>query len=355
MNKWLCVIILCVCLPLVNACGNKSSNEVSESYVPSSKGKEIPLVKVEVLKKQKFLDEVLSNGRIVSIKKSDIVWEYSDRVRCVYVKNGDFVKEGQLLAELVHENALMDLVQSKDNLDRVELEMKDFLIGQGYKLADSSKIPEDVVNIAYIKSGYRQIHNNYKKAQKAYEKTFLYAPFSGYIANLSVNGYELASSGDKFCVLIDRSKMEVDFPLMVREIEQIKVGSRIRISLLSNEGSVAYGVVHTINPLVDEKGLVKVKAIIDNPPNEWLDGMNVSVCIQVERQDCLAVPKSALVNRDGKSVVFTVKNGCAYWNYVSIGKENSSHYMITDGLQESDSVIIDGNKHLAHLSKIKIH
>lgn len=354
MNKWFCGIILCVCLSFVNACGSNNNNEVAESYISSSKEKESTLVSIKVLKKQKFMDEFLSNGKIVSTKKAELIWEYSDRVKCVYVKNGDFVKEGQLLAELVHENAQLELMQSKDQLDRVDFEVKDFLIGQGFKLADSANIPQEIINIAYIKSGYRQVLNNYQRAQKSYDKTFLYAPFSGYIANLSVNDYKIVSNGDQFCVLLDKRKMEVEFPLMISEVNDVQVGTRIKVALFTDKNNMAEGYIHAINPLVDEKGLVTVKAIIDNPPQNWLDGMNVSIYIQVEKQNSLVVPKSSVVNRDGKSVVFTVKNKYAYWNYVNIGKENSSNYMIADGLQEGDSVITDGNKYLTHLSKVQI-
>ncbi|MPM70358.1 hypothetical protein SDC9_117313 [bioreactor metagenome] len=53
-------------------------------------------------------------------------------------------------------------------------------------------------------------------------------------------------------------------------------------------------------------------------------------------------------------MVFTFKNGKAYWNYVSTGLENSSGYVVTEGLQAGDSVIYDGNINLAHESQVMI-
>ena len=58
--------------------------------------------------------------------------------------------------------------------------------------------------------------------------------------------------------------------------------------------------------------------------------------------------------RNNKKVVFTLKNNQANWNYAQTGLENSTGYIITEGLREDDSIIYQGNLNLAHESKIKI-
>ena len=44
------------------------------------------------------------------------------------------------------------------------------------------------------------------------------------------------------------------------------------------------------------------------------------------------IPKTAVVLRSGKQVVFTLKEGKAMWNYVHTGLENMEEYTVTDGL-----------------------
>jgi multidrug efflux pump subunit AcrA (membrane-fusion protein) len=53
-------------------------------------------------------------------------------------------------------------------------------------------------------------------------------------------------------------------------------------------------------------------------------------------------------------VVFTYESGLAKWNYVKTSFENSTQYVITEGLSPGDSVIVKGNLNLAHDAKVKL-
>ena len=87
--------------------------------------------------------------------------------------------------------------------------------------------------------------------------------------------------------------------------------------------------------------------------------MNVKVFIKDQVEDCLIVPKEAVVLRNNREVVFTYSEGKAMWNYVHSVLENSTSYSITkpeDGMQEifpGDTVITIGNLNLAHETEVK--
>ena len=67
------------------------------------------------------------------------------------------------------------------------------------------------------------------------------------------------------------------------------------------------------------------------------------------------VPKTAVVLRTGKQVVFTVVDGKAVWNYVQTGLENATEYTVTgETLKEGDLIIVTGNINLAHESPVKV-
>ncbi len=345
----LCSAIFLLC----TACGQNGKEKQSRTASAALENEAQP-VEYEVLQRSIFAEEILSNGILSSAQKADIKWDASDIIAKIYVKNGDKVAKGQLLAELSHERPKMTILQSQDSKDRAYLEMQDFHIGQGYKLSDTTRIPQNLREIARIKSGYRQAELSYMSAQQAMEKTYLRAPFSGTIANMNAKVYNTAFTGEVFCLLLGHSTMEVTFPLMEKELTALHKGDKVAVSLYSDNGPALYGSVSTVNPLVGEDGLATVTALVQKVPDNWLDGMKVRVSIQRTRTDELVVPKSAVVIRDGKRVIFTIKNGRAYWNYVKLGKENSRFYTITDGLQTGDSVIVRGNTHLAHLAPIKI-
>jgi len=84
------------------------------------------------------------------------------------------------------------------------------------------------------------------------------------------------------------------------------------------------------------------------------DGMNVKIRVQRSLGKRLVIPKTALVLRTNKKVVFTLKDGKAQWVYVQTGLENSSGYEVTYGLVAGDTVIYEGNMNLAHETPVKV-
>ena len=73
-------------------------------------------------------------------------------------------------------------------------------------------------------------------------------------------------------------------------------------------GDAFEGSVSEINPLVDANGMVKVKALV-NAGGKLFSGMNVRVSVRRSLGERLVIPKSAVVLRSGKQVVFTLKDG----------------------------------------------
>ena len=115
------------------------------------------------------------------------------------------------------------------------------------------------------------------------------------------------------------------------------------------------GRITAINPVVDKNGLVRIKATADNSSGVLYDGMNVRVSISNTVPDKMVVPKTAMVLRsNGRSVVFTYKNGRSFWNYIEPGEENSRDMIVKDGLKDGDTVIVTGNMNLAHDVPVKI-
>ena len=109
-----------------------------------------------------------------------------------------------------------------------------------------------------------------------------------------------------------------------------------------------------INPLVDENGMVKVKASVEGNAGLF-DGMNVRVSVKRSVDNVFVIPKTAVVMRSGKQVVFTLKDGKAMWNYITTGLENMTGYTVTgDGMEEGAQVIVTGNVNLAHEAPVKV-
>lgn len=349
----------CLALVMLVACTGTKTDVAEKEGVETVLPSQMNEVTVMKLAKKDFNHELVSNGKIMAKEYADLYFRTSEVVAKVWVKNGTFVRKGQKLAELDLFKLNNNLTQSKNTLVQAELEMKDVLIGQGYAPDNMDAVPADVLELAKIKSGYAQAKAQHESALYELEQATLTAPFDGVIANLFDKPYNLPKSGEPFCRVIRTSAMEVDFTVLESELPLIKVGDQVEVMPYASAAGIRKGSISEINPLVDENGMVRVRAQV-NGGDKLFDGMNVRISVKRLLGEQMVVPKTAIVLRAGKQVLFTIKDkeNIAMWNYVTTGLENMTECTLVDweasGLKEGMTIVTTGNVNLAHESPVKI-
>jgi RND family efflux transporter MFP subunit len=354
--------ILLVCLAIlcftVSSCKNKgdgTNDKVGDlndsTYVNEDKQE----VSVMLLRYGDFSKEIISNGRLAAVRKADLYFRSMERVKTIHVKNGDRVKQGDLIAELdgfILSNALK---QSQSLYEKAMIDFQDVLISQGYNINDTANIPVNAVRTARIKSGFDQAEADLELAEYNFRASVLKAPFSGVVADLYCTENNISSQTEKFCTIIDDSRFEAVFPVLEDELASVRKEQTVRIIPYSGSETEVKGMITQINPVVDENGMVKVYAACGNHNHNLYEGMNVKVVLEERLAGQLVIPKQALVLRSGKQVVFTYSAGKAKWVYVKTGLENISSYTVTEGLQAGDTLIYEGNLNLAHDAGVVIN
>ncbi len=353
MHK-LSLTLVCACF--LCACGNNANSEAEETKTASEfQADKLAEVKVERLDYEDFNYELISNGLIAATRKAELRFQSQEIIQKIYVKNGQHVDAGKPIAELDKFRLETALKQASEALERSRLDLQDVLIGQGYSLDDSARIPPSVMKIAKIRSNYEQSQTNYAVAKYNLSAATLYAPFAGVVANLTAKEYNQPTGSDAFCVIIDNRSPEVVFNILETELALIKQGDKVLVSPFSQQDYVAEGRISEINPMIDKNGMVRVKATLNGNDSRFYEGMNVKVRVQRLLGSRLAIPKSALVLRTNRKVVFTFKDGTANWVYVETAQENSDRYVVTEGLKPGDSIIFEGNLNLAHGTPVRIN
>jgi len=347
-------LFLTALLVFTGACSSKPK-EAQAEQVQTKLAEEQAQVKIVKLSRTAFAREILANGTVAASRKADLYFETNEVVTRIFVKNGERVVKGQKIAQLDLFKLTNALQQASDNLEKSKLELQNVLIGQGYALKDSVHVPKDIMRIAKTRSNFENSRIQHEMSTYNLKNAVLYAPFNGVVANLfNKEQNQPANNGQPFCTIVDNASPEVVFQVLESELALISTGDKVVVSPFSVAGYDAVGRIVEINPVVDKNGMVRVKAAVQSPANKLYDGMNVNVNIQKTLPSQLVIPKKALVLRTNRQVVFTLHDGKAMWNYVKTGLENSTGFIVTEGLNDGDVVICDGNINLAHEAPVTV-
>lgn len=342
-------------LSLLFSCKGKADDADAARAVPMA---EKNLVDTMLLRRTLFSREIVSNGVLEGSRRAELAFAASGTVAKVYIHNGSRVQKGSPIAELDTEALTLALANARQSLERSRLDYLDRLVSYGYG-SDTTQIPGDLRDAARIRSGYAAAELAVRTAELNLRGAVLRAPFSGVVANLKVKPWEQASG--MVCVVIDDGTFDVRFPLLESELPAIAVGRSVTVSPFI-EPEVRYeGRIREINPFVDAKGQVEVVASVRGARG-LVEGMNVKLYIQSEGTLQLAVPKSAVVMRDGYDVIFTLDTTAmkAQWLYVDIVGSNTTHHAVTGcerkrtEVHEGAIVITSGNINLADGSAVEI-
>ncbi|XOV92135.1 MAG: efflux RND transporter periplasmic adaptor subunit [Bacteroidota bacterium] len=324
----------------------KEAESVKRSYEAY-----LPEVSVVTLERTDFNKELSSNGTLQAFRKADIRAQVSGKVKRVLSSDGEPINSGSMIVMLDDSEAAQNVAKSQIALDLAAIELEDQLLSYNMGI-DTATMNKEVLRNLKIKSGYAKALVDLQEAKHELAKTRITAPFTGRIAGLEIKEFNYVNTGDELCKLIDDSKFEVVFPVIESELALLQKGQKVKVNPYAIDATYT-GTITAINPLVDEHGLIKVKALIENTDGKLIEGLNVRVTTERQVKDQLVIPKQALLQRDGRKVVFTLKeDSTAYWNYVEVGLENTDSYTITEGLKENELIIVDGNINLAHESKV---
>lgn len=344
---------------LLSACNSDSKNVPANKDAPPLQNLQEEVLEVSTVSAQRkaFTYTIQSNAKVEAQEQATLQFRVSGYINKILVQNGQFVQAGQVIAVLDDREAQLNLQKAK-NQRAVAYEeyIKEVLDFGGNLQAEHGGISPELNERILARKGVRSAELQIKEAELQLQYTQLKAPFAGVIADLQMKANNFITSSQPFCTLYASGQLQAVAEVLETEVNVLKIGQKAEILPLGCKEKATCGTdakIVEINPKVNNNGLFKIKLQIENPKNIFL-GANLQVRIFVPQRESLVVPKSAIVIRSGKKVVFTVENNLAKWHYVSTGLENSEEIEILDGLKEGEKVIVSNNLQLNHDSPVKV-
>lgn len=299
-----------------------------------------------------FVREILSQGKIQSSEKVDISFPADGIIKELKVHRGQRVSVGQILANLDTVKWRQEYELLEAEMDEIKLQLELRLLSLGYD--EKHQPPETMREKIEIELGIRTLQKRIAHKSTELSEKEIKAPISGIVAELEAQAGNPTSNYKNLCTIVNDRRLEVKFPLLESEIAMISKGMAVEVTPFHGENA-SKAKVTSYSPMVDKDGLIWVYAEILKNEGQLLDGMKVSVIVQESVPGQRILPKSAVLDRQDRYVIFVYRKGVAHWVYGHIDQENSTHYTLKDdGPQPGDTVIISNNFNLAHLEPVVI-
>lgn len=341
------------------ACFWSSSEDQPAEYdtapLQTSQSADASKVKTTPARIASFAQKTVSSGILLAARQAEIKFRTSGILLELPLRPGQPVVKGALLARLDDQALQLQLRQRQLELEEARYKKIDLLLLRGAKPGDEHSVSPEVLENVESESGWKRAKQAIEQVEYEISLTKIFAPFDGVIADVKARQHQFCNVGETLCRLIDPGSFEAEFSLLENEAASVRPGLPVAVEPVAIPGLKLRAVISAINPVVSKEGLVIVRAkLIRGDRTKLFEGMNVRVAVERIVPNQLIVPKSAVVLRSGKPVVFTLdeKEGLAKWNYVTIALENDNQVAIAEGLRAGDLVIYEGNLNLDHDAKV---
>lgn len=307
---------------------------------------------------------VSAAGQAEAYRRTTLTAQVEGAVRSLPVRENQVVGAGALLVQIDTVEAALELAQARAELLTAEAGYREMIL-----FNDEIEDPEvraERERIARSRSGLDQAEVSLQQAELQLERTRVTAPFDGRVANLVVVEGEHVTAGTELLTIIDLDPIKVEVQVLESELRYLSEGRRATLSFNAYPGEEFLGQIETINPVVDpETSTGRVTVLLRNGAGRIKPGMYAEVSLDAEAlPDRVMVPRSAVVERDRRPVVFVYeegpRGGLAKWRYVNPGRENETHVEILpegpeQGMVEpGEIVLVDGHHYLAHDTPIRL-
>src|SRR5215813_1264524 len=181
----------------------------------------------------------------------------------------------------------------------------------------------------------------------------LNSPIDGIVVERNATiGASVGTDANLFKI-IDLSQVWIDANVFEKDLQRVRAGQEVKLTVPAFPGATFSGRVILINSVVDpDTRTVKVRTEVANPDGRLKPDMfaNVQIVTDVNRA-AISIPKSAVLNEEGKTIVFVAEGNGYKKRQVQAGIQNNDRVEIVDGLAAGDRVVVKGNYLLLQQSK----
>jgi len=192
-------------------------------------------------------------------------------------------------------------------------------------------------------------------AQQTLADTQIRAPFAGRVAGRPLQVGTVVSPSTPIVRIIGGAGVYFTGRLPSVEVARVQPGMPVDVKVGALQGRTFPGTVAAVSPLGESVGrLFDVRIQLLGGFNDVRPGMFARGQIVVRRvQNATIVPQTAIVTRDGQSLVFSAVNGKAKAYRVTTGLRQGTSIQVT-GVPAGTQIIVDGQQNLSDGNDVRV-
>jgi RND family efflux transporter MFP subunit len=330
-----------------------------------------------------------ATGYVVAQRKAAIASKASGRLEWLGVAEGSRVKEGDVIARLDDRDVVAQAESAQANVRAAEaalaqaqaderdasqqLERNRELAAKGFvaeAVVDTSRARVDRAQaaVANARATIAAAEANARNARVAVDYTRIRAPFDGVILSKSANVGDMVTpfssatdSKGAVVTMADMSTLEVEADVSESSLSKIRVGQPAEILLDALPDSRFTGRISRIVPTVDRaKATVMTKVQFDSIDPRILPEMSAKVAFlsqpvtAEQMRPLVAVSPEAIVQRDGRTLVFAVRGEQAVAVPVSTGAKLGDVTAIAGDVKTGERAVLSPSQQVVDGAKVAI-
>ena len=291
------------------------------------------------------------SGTVVSLNDSRIASEI-EGVLTWLADIGDAVDAGDVIARIDPQFIRIEVTRAQAEVARLrsDFQYRELQLERTEELATKNSVSKTLLDEARAQREQAQhsladAEAALERARANLERTQIRAAFAGHVVARLASVGEFVNVGEDVIRLVDTHRLEISLPASIALSSYIKPGMQLAVR---NNGVERAHPVRTVVPVGDAVSRM-VEVRLSAGDGGWLVGTPVTVRLPSDTPaSTVAVPRDALVERNGQSFVYKVnEDGTAEQVTVHIRSIVGLWVGVADGVAAGDRVIVRGAERLA--------
>jgi len=349
------------------------------------------------------LPVLVASGYVVARHSSDVGVKTGGRIATLTFEEGTRVRRGEVMAALEHadieaqleaarravveaEAQLAQAVAARDedvrNLERQRALARDGITTTANLTAAESAAAVSTARVTSAEAAIASARARVTVAAEALENTNVRAPFDGVVIKKRAEVGETVSpfgvqgqasrEGGAIATIADLHELEVQTEVSENSVAKLKSAMPAEVTLQAYQGQVYKGRLRQIFPSADRaKSIVEVRVTILNADEHVKPEMTASVTFEEDSQTdrsrasmtpgqppdasrVVLMPKKAVTEQNGQSVVWVVTNGTAAKRAVTLGADRIDQVEVTSGVLPGETVILNAPATLPDRALVRV-